>query len=304
MKRCPTCDRTYADDQTTFCLADGSLLSAPYDPNATLNISARETTPPPTLVLPTSPPSSHTVQPAPFYSPPAQAITQKSSAKLYTMIALAVLLIGIGIFVAIKLSQQSATSKSSSKLYSDPTPKPSETSETRPPTDLLRSPWLGLEVWQDGKASGLFKVDLRRTRVSLKSAPFEIRVPRLKDDPPVLMVAWTSDSIFSKIDQGDKADEESDSYFNPYKSMADTPAGSGTIMLDEDANYVFDEDRLKSISDNQSTMFLSSVLNVAGDGDEHSLKDQKGDIYLVLFRDFNRNKTVDNGEYEFLILDF
>ena len=52
MKRCPTCDRTYADDTTTFCLNDGSLLSAPYDPQATLHIpQARDTSPPPTLLM-------------------------------------------------------------------------------------------------------------------------------------------------------------------------------------------------------------------------------------------------------------
>ncbi len=35
MKRCPQCNRTYADETITFCLADGTLLSAPYDPGAT-----------------------------------------------------------------------------------------------------------------------------------------------------------------------------------------------------------------------------------------------------------------------------
>lgn len=31
MKHCPTCNRTYSDETISFCLADGSLLSAPYD---------------------------------------------------------------------------------------------------------------------------------------------------------------------------------------------------------------------------------------------------------------------------------
>jgi hypothetical protein len=295
MKQCPTCARTYADDTTTFCLDDGSLLSAPYDSNATLQIPGRDTSPPPTLVMPGYPPST---QSTPYYSQPAQPIGQKSRAKLYTVISLLVLVVGVGIFAAVKLSQNSQPSTPST-LSSDATPKPTE---TRPPTDYLRTPWLALEVWQDGKAAGLLKVDLRRTRVSLKREPFEIRVPRLKDDAPVLVVAWTSDSIFSKTNQGDKADEESDSYFNPYKAMADTPAGSGTIILDEDANYIYDEERLKPISDSQSTIFISSVST--GGEDEHSLKDQKDDLYLVIFRDFNHNKTIDNGEYEFLVLDF
>ena len=34
MKRCPHCERTYADETITFCLVDGALLSAPYDPEA------------------------------------------------------------------------------------------------------------------------------------------------------------------------------------------------------------------------------------------------------------------------------
>jgi hypothetical protein len=35
IKECPTCRRTYSDQSITFCLADGSLLSAPFDPQAT-----------------------------------------------------------------------------------------------------------------------------------------------------------------------------------------------------------------------------------------------------------------------------
>jgi uncharacterized protein len=38
MKKCPTCNRTYADETLTFCLADGSLLSAPYDHEATQSL--------------------------------------------------------------------------------------------------------------------------------------------------------------------------------------------------------------------------------------------------------------------------
>jgi Flp pilus assembly protein TadG len=55
MKRCPQCNRTYADDSITFCLADGALLSAPYDSEATQRIPLpRTTNPPPTEVLPSA----------------------------------------------------------------------------------------------------------------------------------------------------------------------------------------------------------------------------------------------------------
>jgi hypothetical protein len=36
MKRCPECNRTYSNESFSFCLADGALLSAPYDSDATL----------------------------------------------------------------------------------------------------------------------------------------------------------------------------------------------------------------------------------------------------------------------------
>lgn len=295
MKRCPTCDRTYADDSTTFCLADGSLLSAPYDPDATQRIPVRLTNPPPTEVL-----TSNTTPPqvSPYHLSPSYSVGRKSHTTLYLVITSLALLIGVGIFALVKFSQKSPPSKPVA-LSSNTNARPVE---SRAPTDYLRSPWLGLEVWQDGKASGMFKVDLRRTRVSLSREPFELRVPRLKDDPPILVTAWTTDSIFGQLKQDEKLDIESSSYFNPYKAMADTPAGSASLMLDDDAHYVYDEARLKSISESQSTIFISSIFS--GDNEERSLKDQKDDVYLVIFRDLNRNETVDNGEYEFLILDF
>lgn len=36
MKKCPDCNRTYSEESFSFCLHDGSILSAPYDPEETL----------------------------------------------------------------------------------------------------------------------------------------------------------------------------------------------------------------------------------------------------------------------------
>jgi hypothetical protein len=36
MKKCPECNRTYADDSIAFCLVDGAVLSAPFDSEPTL----------------------------------------------------------------------------------------------------------------------------------------------------------------------------------------------------------------------------------------------------------------------------
>jgi hypothetical protein len=44
MKSCPVCNRTYSDETLTFCLEDGSILSALYAPDKTLQISVPQGT--------------------------------------------------------------------------------------------------------------------------------------------------------------------------------------------------------------------------------------------------------------------
>jgi hypothetical protein len=51
MKQCPTCNRTYTDETLTFCLADGTLLSPLYDPEATQIISPPPNTNPSSTVI-------------------------------------------------------------------------------------------------------------------------------------------------------------------------------------------------------------------------------------------------------------
>jgi hypothetical protein len=55
MKNCPICNRTYADETLTFCLSDGSLLSAPYDPDATQRIPRYQENIPTEVVAPSAP---------------------------------------------------------------------------------------------------------------------------------------------------------------------------------------------------------------------------------------------------------
>jgi hypothetical protein len=50
MKSCPTCNRTF-EDTFTFCLMDGSILSAPFDPAKPAEQPPREANPPLTQVF-------------------------------------------------------------------------------------------------------------------------------------------------------------------------------------------------------------------------------------------------------------
>ena len=71
MKKCPTCNRTYSDETLSFCLVDGAILSASYDPNATLLIpEPRKTDAPPQTSPNKAPLPSTILSPEPFlYTP-------------------------------------------------------------------------------------------------------------------------------------------------------------------------------------------------------------------------------------------
>jgi len=63
IKCCPTCNRTYSDESISFCLADGALLSAPFD--------GQRSEPPPTEILPNLTPS----EPTRAANPPVPTMT-------------------------------------------------------------------------------------------------------------------------------------------------------------------------------------------------------------------------------------
>lgn len=84
MKSCPTCNRTYPDDNLAFCLMDGAVLSAPYDPaNAERDRAARGGKAARTEVL--NPPPRRVEPAAPLQSTiraPAQQVTSPYANKL------------------------------------------------------------------------------------------------------------------------------------------------------------------------------------------------------------------------------
>lgn len=59
MKKCPACNRTYADETLSFCLEDGSLLSASFSPYEEQETVVR--------------PNSAEILPTQYYSPPSAA---------------------------------------------------------------------------------------------------------------------------------------------------------------------------------------------------------------------------------------
>jgi hypothetical protein len=104
MKKCPQCKRTYADDAFTFCLEDGALLSAPYDPGEEKPVSQKRAMSPPTDVMPaprdaqptaTIPSPPPTKQVVPFTQSQFGDSTPRKSFARYVVVAVVGVVIGV-----------------------------------------------------------------------------------------------------------------------------------------------------------------------------------------------------------------
>jgi cell division septation protein DedD len=94
MKSCPTCNRTYADETMTYCVADGSLLSAPYNPEMTRRIPSPRITNAQTEVFPTNATRPEAVSP------------NRISLSTYIIIALLALILGGGVVALLKSGEK------------------------------------------------------------------------------------------------------------------------------------------------------------------------------------------------------
>lgn len=107
MKSCPTCNRTFGDEMV-FCLVDGAILSAPFDPNATRQQQNPKThEPAPTELINTHPapdPLPPTVaDPAPTLASPAPTLPTPATGTPTTKVSNSrrIVYVGLALTVAI-----------------------------------------------------------------------------------------------------------------------------------------------------------------------------------------------------------
>jgi len=171
---------------------------------------------------------------------------------------------------------------------------------THEETQLIRSPWLGWEVWQNGTRNNMFvegESTDRIVRVSMQREPFELRVPEQQEDVGILIAAWTDDSIF--VLQNDIS-TESIPWMSPGTGIVNTRFGSGKLFLSNEFHNYFKGERVS-----QNTIPISSVgLRTRKSVTDTPLTEQKQDIFLTVFIDDDKDEVVDFLEYEYMVLDF
>jgi hypothetical protein len=171
-------------------------------------------------------------------------------------------------------------------------------------TELIRTPHLALQVWQDSTQNNMFFDDERSNdvvRVPMKSQPFTLRFPKPPCSVGMALTAWTNDSIFA-VKEGNP--ERKTSFLGPGRGMADTEYGSGSLGLNNQAHNYLIGDRLTSVSDKQSGAFVSTISEGTPERTRTRLTHWHRDLFLVAWIDRNQNYLVDLGEYEYVRLDF
>lgn len=130
MKSCPTCNRTYPDDTLAFCLVDGSVLSAPYDPEATQSFQFPQNTEPSRVdkTIPSTAPQPEF--PANFKQNQTADKPRRKSGLIFGIIIIIVLAVGLAIGLSWNFlfgsgnskAKQSASENQNNNVASKPSP--------------------------------------------------------------------------------------------------------------------------------------------------------------------------------------
>jgi hypothetical protein len=118
MKQCPQCNRTYADNTLTFCLADGALLSAPYDSEATQIMFSSQSIPPTIAALPPQQPK-----------PEIKGRGRKINFSYVIILLLAVLLTGSAVALFYEKSKEGSNSNTQQLASPTPTSNPTNSEQ-------------------------------------------------------------------------------------------------------------------------------------------------------------------------------
>lgn len=170
-------------------------------------------------------------------------------------------------------------------------------------TDLVRTPSLGLEFWQDGTRRPMSQVKhtdgYEFINVEMRREAFEVRFPKLGDgDTPIMIVAWFDASVFTP-EPYQKVDGTAFCYGC---GMATQAYGDATLTLSSDAHNAFGSSRPPRHLKKQDALYFSAISS-PGSG-RSPLSGQEFDIYTVFFFDRDVDGVFDVGEVEFVVLDF
>jgi len=178
----------------------------------------------------------------------------------------------------------------------EPYEKPGTSPSPAPQTALRKTPMNGLSFWQGDRLAPMElgpESPAYVVHVHLKREPFEIRMPAPKG-PAVQLHTWTTPAIFD-VPQG--AEVAGHYGFGLGHAMANGEYFDGNLFPEQEGNTYLAADRLTPIDGGQVQIYVSAF------GDTR-VQDQADRIYVDVFVDENRDGRFQNGEYEYVVLEF
>ncbi|MEV8437970.1 hypothetical protein AB0425_11395 [Actinosynnema sp. NPDC051121] len=173
-----------------------------------------------------------------------------------------------------------------------PTGQPATDAPTAPaasqafPSELDRSPNLGIEFWENGVRSPMRVRDgVVGTQVG---GEFELHFPKRGDDSSLMIGAWTDRTIFV-LDPGRRVDEVP--YFVPGTGGADERSGRMTLFLDTQAHSDLGGDRVQPHGADQEKVLFKPI--------EAPANLNTDTVYAAMFLDRDGDRVIDVGEFDY-----
>jgi hypothetical protein len=154
------------------------------------------------------------------------------------------------------------------------------------PSELDRSPNLGIEFWENGDRSPMRVRDgVVETRVG---GEFELRFPKRGHDNSLMIAAWTDRTIFV-LEPGRQVDEVP--YFVPGTGGADERSGRMTMFVDTGSHSELGGERVQPHGADQEKVLFKAIetpedLNTRA-------------VYAAVFLDRDDDGVVDADEFDY-----
>ena len=169
-------------------------------------------------------------------------------------------------------------------------------------SEFLRSPWLGIEIWQAETRSPLVRGGPDVIRAYMKREPFEIRIPTASKGGSVMITASYESSIFEQIKSG--MTREQVPFFASGTGMADSSFGIGELWVEPEGHMHLDwGGRLLPRPEGGGTVLFHSLYRL--DEEPAGLPNGK-DVFVVVHVPDPQypNEALDNDNFERFILSF
>lgn len=154
------------------------------------------------------------------------------------------------------------------------------------PSELDKSPNLGIEFWENGGRSPMRVRDgVVETQVG---GEFELHFPKRGDDSSLMIGAWTDRTIFV-LDPGRQVDEVP--YFVPGTGGADERSGRMTMFLDTGSHSHLAGQRVQPHGADQEKVLFKAIeapANLNADA-----------VYAAMFLDRDDDGVIDAGEFDY-----